>query len=107
MRVLRIASAHWMPEGSTITVEVGGYNHEEFAAFASRLDIEFLATERVNSSTSDDAVGEAIDMAVDEKQLSPEDMVAAMYEFLESRGDHVKFAEFLQQYEKQQEGDPT
>lgn len=102
MRVLRIASAHWMPEGSTITIEVGGHNHEEFAALARRLDVEFLAKERFSSGESDEAAGEAIDMAVDEKQLSPEDMVAAMYEFLESRGEHVKFAEFLQQYEKQE-----
>lgn len=107
MRILRIASAHWMPEGSTITIEVGGYNHEEFAALTARLDTEFLTAERVNLGESDETVGEAIDMAVNEKQLTPEDMVEAMYEFLEARGEHGKFAEFLQQYEKQETGETT
>lgn len=107
MRVLRIASAHWMPEGSSITIEVGGYNHEEFAALTGKLDTEFLTAERVNLGESDETVGEAIDMAVNEKHLSPEDMVAAMYEFLEARGEHGKFAEFLQQYEKQETGETT
>ncbi len=97
--MIRVGNASWSPEASAVTIEVGPSTHEQFAKLVENT-AKLCEENKTLFSDDEVATDEIIDAIVGTKELSETDMLFAFSEFTKANGMYSRFAEFLENYQK-------